>query len=105
MRAQGLAPRTIRLRIAAEAGTVALAGAPAGLVVGAAMGCYVIIVLRPVSVLTRPTACPPSMPLLDALTPIALVLVTTVPATIEGSRLVNRLEPTELLGEQWVSVN
>jgi len=66
----------------AEAGTVALARAAAALVVGAAMGYYFIIVLRPVSVLTPPY----SMPLLDALTPIALVLVTTVPATIEGSR-------------------
>lgn len=69
MRAQGLAPRTIRLRIAAEAGTVALAGAAAGLVVGAAMGYSFVIALRPLFVLTPPY----SLPLLDALTPIALV--------------------------------
>jgi hypothetical protein len=87
--------------MAAEAGTVARAGAAAGLVVSAAMGYYFIIVLRPVSVLPPPY----NMPLLDALTPIALVLVTTVPATIAGSHLVNRLEPTELLGDEWVSVN
>lgn len=65
------------------------------------MGYCFIIVLRQVFVLTPPY----SMPLLDALTPIALVLVTTVPATIEASRQVNRLEPTELLGDESVSVN
>ena len=97
MRAQDLAPRTTRLLIAAEAGTVALAGAAAGGSGWApAMGCYSIIVLRPVSVLTPPYSMPS---LLDALTPIALVLVTTVPATIECSRLVNTL------GDEWVSIN
>jgi len=37
---------------------------------------------------------------LDALTPIALILVATVLAIVAGSRLVNRLEPTELLRDE-----
>ncbi|MEO5711698.1 MAG: ABC transporter permease [Nocardioidaceae bacterium] len=96
LRAQGLAPRTIRLLIAAEAGTVALGGAASGLLVGGAMGYYFINVLRPLFVLPPRYRLTP----IDALTPIALVLIATVLAAIAGSRLVNRLEPTELLRDE-----
>lgn len=96
MRAQGLPPRTIRVLIAAEAGTVALGGAAAGLMVGGAMGYYFINVLRPLFVLSPRY----SLPLVDALVPIALVFLATVLATVAGSRLVNRLEPTELLRDE-----
>lgn len=96
MRAQGLPPRDVRLLIAAEAGTVALGGAAAGLLVGMLMGYYFINVLRPLFVLTPPY----SLPLLDALTPLALVLLATLVATLAASRLVNRLEPTELLRDE-----
>ncbi len=60
------------------------------------MGYYFINVLRPLFVL------PPSYRLsfLDALMPIALIFVATVLATVAGSRLVNRLEPTELLRDE-----
>jgi putative ABC transport system permease protein len=96
MRAQGLSPRTIRMLIAAEAGTVALFGAAAGLLVGALMGYYFINVLRPLFVLAPRY----HLPLGEALTPIALVFLATLLATVAASRLVNRLEPTELLRDE-----
>jgi putative ABC transport system permease protein len=93
LRAQGLEPRTIRLLIAAEAGTVAAGGAIAGLIVGTAMGYYFVIVLRPLFVLA-----PTYTPSLGAVaTPVLLVFVATVISSIAASRLVNRLDPTELL--------
>ena len=96
MRAQGLDARTIRLLIAAEAGAVAVAGATAGLVVGGVMGYYFINVLRPLFVLTPRY----TLPIIGVLTPVTLVLVATVVATIAASRLVHRLEPTELLRDE-----
>jgi putative ABC transport system permease protein len=93
LRAQGLEPRTIRLLIAAEASTVAIGGALAGLLVGTAMGYYFVTVLRPLFVLT-PTYTPSVR---AVATPILLVLVATVISSIAASRLVNRLDPTELL--------
>lgn len=96
LRAQGLEPRTIRLLIAAEASTVAVGGAIAGLLVGTAMGYYFVTVLRPLFVLD------PSYTLsFSALvTPVLLVFVATVLSSIAASRLVNRLEPTELLRDE-----
>jgi ABC-type lipoprotein release transport system permease subunit len=96
LRAQGLEARTVRLLIAAEAGTVAGLGSAAGLLVGTAMGYYFVTVLRPLFVL------PPSytLPWRDALTPIGLVLAATLVSALIGSRLVNRLEPTELLRDE-----
>lgn len=96
LRAQGLEPRTIRLLIGAEASTVAVGGAIAGLAVGAAMGYYFVAVLRPLFVLA------PSYTLsVGAIaTPLLLVLVATVLASFVASRLVNRLEPTELLRDE-----
>lgn len=96
MRAQGLAPRTIRMLFAAEAGTVAVGGAAAGLLVGALMNYYFINVLRPLFVLTPRY----SLPVLDALTPAFLVLLATLLAVVPASRLINRLEPTELLRDE-----
>ena len=96
LRAQGLEPRTIRLLIGAEAATVAVAGTVAGLAVGAAMGYYFVAVLRPLFVLDPAYTIPaPALGL-----PVALVLATTVVSSLVGSRLVNRLEPTELLRDE-----
>jgi putative ABC transport system permease protein len=96
MLAQGLPPRDIRLLIAAEASTVALGGAAAGLLVGALMGYYFIKVLRPLFVLAPRY----TLPLFDLLMPLALVFAAAFLATVAASRLVNRLEPTELLRDE-----
>ena len=96
LRALGLEPRTIRALIAAESGTVAVIGVIAGLIVGAAMGFYFVTVLRPLFVLHPPY----SLPGVALVLPAALVLGATVFATVIGSRLVNRLEPTELLRDE-----
>lgn len=96
LRAQGLEPRTIRLLIAAEAGTVALGGVIAGLLVGVGMGYYFVTVLRPLFVLTPAY----TLPISTLATPAALVLAATIVSSIAGSRLVNGLEPTELLRDE-----
>jgi ABC-type antimicrobial peptide transport system permease subunit len=49
LRAQGIAPRTIRGLITVEAAVAALTGTAAGIAVGAAMGYYFVAVLRPLS--------------------------------------------------------
>lgn len=92
LRAQGLAAPTIAAIIAGEAGTVALGGVAAGLVVGMAMGYYFVGVLRPLFVLDPAYSIP-----LSVVTPVWLVAIATLIATIAGARLVNRLAPTELL--------
>lgn len=96
LRAQGLDLRTVRLLIAAEAGTVAIVGAIAGVLVGTAMGYYFVTVLRPLFVL------PPTytLPLRTLLAPIGLVLAATILCTLAGTHLVNRLQPTELLRDE-----
>lgn len=96
LRAQGLEPSTIRRLITLEAATVAVVGAIAGVVVGAAMGSYFVTVLRPLFVLTPAYAVPVSGTALA----VGLVLVATLTATTAASRLVNRLEPTELLRDE-----
>lgn len=96
LRAQGLEPRTIRLLIAAEAGTVAVAGVIAGLLVGAAMGFYFVTVLRPLFVLSPSY----TLPIGTLVTPVALVFLATVVSSMAASRLVNSLEPTELLRDE-----
>jgi ABC-type lipoprotein release transport system permease subunit len=96
LRAQGIDARTIAALIVAEASTVASGGTVAGLLVGAGMGFYFVAVLRPLFVLDPTVA----LPLLAALTPIGLVATATVVASIAASRLVNRLEPTELLRDE-----
>ena len=96
LRAQGLEPRTIRLLIGAEAGTVTLAGTLAGLLVGVAMGYYFVTVLRPLFVLTPRYVLPWGTAGILA----ALVLVATIVSAVAGSRLVNGLQPTELLRDE-----
>ena len=96
LRAQGLDVRTVRLLIAAEAGTVAVVGAIAGVLVGTAMGYYFVTVLRPLFVLAPAY----TLPLQDLVAPVGLVLVATVICALVGSRMVNRLEPTELLRDE-----
>ncbi|MEO7398505.1 MAG: ABC transporter permease, partial [Ilumatobacteraceae bacterium] len=96
LRAQGLESGTIRLLITLEAATAAITGAITGLIIGAAMGFYFVTVLRPLFVL------PPSytMTFPGAATPVALLLVATLISSAAASRLVNRLEPTELLRDE-----
>ncbi len=96
LRAQGLGARTIGALIAAEASTVAIAGAAAGLVVGIGMGLYFVAVLRPLFVLNPAF----TLPVAAAAIPAALVVVATMIASIAALRLVNRLEPTELLRDE-----
>lgn len=96
LRAQGLDPRTIRLLIGAEAATVAATGTLAGVVVGTGMGYYFVTVLRPLFVLDPPY----HLPFMAAALPAGLVLVATVVSSLIASRLVNTLEPTELLRDE-----
>lgn len=96
LRAQGLESGTVRLLITLEAATVAIAGAVAGVVVGLAMGAYFVTVLRPLFVLTPSY----TVPLGGVATPVLLVLAATLASSIAASRLVNRLDPTELLRDE-----
>ena len=96
LRAQGLEATTIRWLIGAEALTVAVAGAAAGVLVGIAMGFYFVSVLRPLFVIAPAYIVP-----IDALVgPVALVIGAAMLATVAGSRLVDRLQPTELLRDE-----
>jgi putative ABC transport system permease protein len=96
LRAQGLEARTIGALIAAEATTVAAGGAIFGLLVGTGMGFYFVSVLRPLFVLSPDY----SLPLAVAALPVALVAIATLVASVVASRLVNRLDPTELLRDE-----
>ncbi|GAA1815067.1 ABC transporter permease [Agromyces neolithicus] len=96
LRAQGLEPSTVRSLISAEAVLTALAGALGGILIGGVMGYYFVTVLRPLFVLDPAYTLPPA-----ALAPILLlVLGATLICSAIGSRLVNRLEPTELLRDE-----
>ncbi len=75
---------------------MAIGGAAAGLIVGVGMGLYFVSVLRPLFVL-NPSF---TLPVAAAATPVALVGVATLIASISALRLVNRLEPTELLRDE-----
>ena len=96
LRAQGLEHSTIRSLISAEAALTALAGSLGGILIGAAMGYYFVMVLRPLFVLDPAYTLPPA-----ALAPILLLILgaTLICAAI-GSRLVNKLEATELLRDE-----
>jgi putative ABC transport system permease protein len=96
LRAQGLEARTILALIAAEASTVAIGGAIFGLLVGAGMGFYFVSVLRPLFVLSPDY----SLPLAVAAVPVGLVGIATLVASLAASRLVSRLDPTELLRDE-----
>ena len=96
LRAQGLQPRSIRLLIGAEAGTAAVAGCLAGIVIGLVMAVYLIGVLRPLFVLAPPYEVP-----LGAISAIvASVLLATAITAVAASSLVNRLRATELLRDE-----
>ncbi len=93
LRAQGLQPRSIRLLIGVEAGTVAFASCLAGVGVGLIMAFYLINVLRPFFVLAPPYRVP-----LGATSAIVVsVLLATALTSVAASSLVNRLRATELL--------
>ena len=96
LRAQGLQPKSIRLLIGAEAGTVAIAGCLAGLGVGLIMAFYLIKVLRPLFVLAPPY----QIPLGATSAIVASVLLATVVTSLAASSLVNRLRATELLRDE-----
>ncbi|MEO7572636.1 MAG: ABC transporter permease, partial [Acidimicrobiales bacterium] len=96
LRAQGLEPSTIRGLITLEAATVAVSGAIAGVAVGVVMGAYFVTVLRPLFVLTPVYA----VPIDGVVIAVGLVLTATVASTTAASRMVNRLEPTELLRDE-----
>ena len=96
LRAQGLEPSTIRRLITLEAATVAVVGALAGVIVGVVMGSYFVAVLRPLFVLTPNYA----VPFNGVALAVGLVLIATIASTTAASRLVNRLEPTELLRDE-----
>ncbi len=96
LRAQGLPPRAIRALIAAEAATVAVLGSAAGVLVGLVMGYYFVIVLRPLFVLPPPYR----VPVPEIALAVALILAATALTSLLASRLVNRLDPTELLRDE-----
>ena len=96
LRAQGLDRRTIRLLITAEAATAAVTGSIAGLVIGPAMGYYLVAVLRPLFVLDPAYV----LPLGAIAPPVLLIAGATLASALVGSRLVNTLEPTELLRDE-----
>jgi ABC-type antimicrobial peptide transport system permease subunit len=96
LRAQGIEPSTIRLLIAAEAGTIAVGGSLAGVLVGVAMGLYFVKVLQPLFVHVPRYI----VPFHAFAVPIVLVCIGTMISSIAGSRLVNGLHPTELLRDE-----
>ena len=93
LRAQGMKPATVRLLISVEALTVAVAGSLGGILIGAAMGYYLVNVLRPLFVLDPVY----TVPLLALAAPVLLVMGATAVSSVLATRLVNALEPTELL--------
>ncbi len=96
LRAQGLEPRTVRALIAAEAAVVAVFGTITGLIVGAAMGYYFVAILRPLFVLDPVYIVP-----MRALGwPTLLVITATAASASIGSRVVNGLDPIELLRDE-----
>ena len=96
LRAMGISPRSIRVLIGAEAVTAGAAGCIAGVVIGSIMGRYLIVVLRPLFVLT-PTY---QIPIGATAVVVCSVLIATMIASTAASSLINRLQPAELLREQ-----
>jgi len=96
LRAQGMHPGAIRIFIGVEAGTTAIAGCSVGVLVGLAMGYYLINVLRPLFVLD-----PLYVIRLQSLSTIIVsVLAATLVTSVAASALVNRLSATELLRDE-----
>jgi ABC-type lipoprotein release transport system permease subunit len=96
LRAQGLDVGSLRRLITAEAGTVAVAGAISGLLVGTAMGYYFVRVLRPLFVLPPPY----SVPIGNLAFPAAIVVVAMLAASVIAAWMLQRLQPTELLRDE-----
>jgi putative ABC transport system permease protein len=96
LRSQGLGPSTVWLLIAAEAAAVALGGSTSGILVGIGMGFYFVKVLQPLFIHTPHYIVP-----FHAISfPTILVLIGTSISSIAGSRLVNSLQPMELLRDE-----
>lgn len=96
LRSQGLAPRSVRALVAAEAATVAAAGSAVGVAVGLAMAVYFVRVLRALFVLAPPVVVPRG----TVSGVVAVVVVATTVAAVAGSLVLNRLRPTELLRDE-----
>ncbi|MCB8980156.1 MAG: ABC transporter permease [Ardenticatenaceae bacterium] len=96
LRAQGMAPATIRALIGAEALTASVAGSVVGLLVGLVMAYYLINVLRPLFVLDPPYLVPFGSLGMVVGSVLAAALVTVAGA----SSLVNRLRAVELLRDE-----
>ena len=96
LRALGVEFRGIRALVIAEAGAVAIGGAVAGILTGATMAFYFVRILRPLFVLAPSY----SIPLRALLPPAGLLLIATVAASLVGSRLLARMNPTELLRDE-----
>lgn len=60
------------------------------------MGSYFVTVLRPLFVLTPAYA----VPIAGVTLAVGLVFLATIVSTTAASRMVNRLEPTELLRDE-----
>ena len=96
LRALGMHPASIRVLIAAEAGTAALAGCAVGLAVGLAMAYFLINVLRPLFVLNPPYLIP-----FGSLAMVAgSVLLSATVTSLAASSLVNRLRAPELMRDE-----
>jgi putative ABC transport system permease protein len=96
LRALGIEFRGIRTLVIAEASAVAIGGAAAGILTGAAMAYYFVRILRPLFVLAPSY----SIPIHALVTPAFLLLVATLIASLVGSRLLARMSPTELLRDE-----
>ena len=97
LRAQGLESRTIRILIAAEAGTVATAGVDRRRHRRRSNG--LLLRHRPQATLRTRTQLH-DCPLVATAAPVALVLAATILTSAVGSRMVLRLQPTELLRDE-----
>ena len=71
-------------------------GLAGGLLIGAAMGYYLVAVLRPLFVLDPAY----QLPLRALVPPVLLVAAATFASALMGARLVDELEPTELLRDE-----
>lgn len=96
LRALGVEFRSIRALVVAEACAVAVGGAIAGVMTGTAMGYYFVKILSPLFVLAPSY----SVPLRALVPPAGLLVVATLLASLVGSRLLARMNPTELLRDE-----
>jgi putative ABC transport system permease protein len=95
LRAQGIANGQLRALVLGEAGLVAVSGAIAGLVVGAAMAVVFVRVLHPLFVLRPHVTVRPGL----LLAVVALPVVATAVSALVATAVLRRMHPTELLRE------